>query len=603
MSIAFVQSNHAEASGTGTTIAVTLTGVTAGDGIVGSATFDSSGVSLSNVKDNTPTTANADAAHNWAVGTQSINAWSIPNSPSGSRTFTATFSATTTSRGIQSLEFSGLPTAAGSFVTGTPAGDDGGSGTTTAFDSTISTTPGVSGALIFQVGEGGSTQPAVGAGWTGGPQDAVNTVTTGYKILGAPAATSPSFTLSPADAWSVLVVAYKPASTGLAGIDDGGPQRQPPDIAPRRLPGVDAPPPGFNPRGLLDQAVPRARPPYQPLGRNRGASESPSPFSARGLMEERPPVLGRARAIPTKLVPDAGAPLPTSVVTGLPDANLQRPAASPDRPFPAAGVDQPIGFPPVGMLDAAVPRAPATVRPPRPALTPEAVPAPPVTAALQDDGADVPARTPRVPIRSIGSAETIIVPPVTQALPDDGPRRAPQVPRGAPRITTAEALPSSPIVPVPGEDAPRAPRLSRAATRAPITETGPRVPLTFGDGPIPSPAPRRIPVIAPPVPEGFVAPAPVHAFADVLVRARGRLARWLPRLFGDDGWLTAFIPLPRLKQPTSVVVAPYATAAAVAPFATTTTVAPFATSVTVPQTPTRTTTTAGDQPSTVQLDT
>lgn len=569
-----IQSNHAESVASGTKIGVTLAGVTAGSSIICDGT-GADNVGITNITDGTTVFAN-DITRDGTNEGQNMTIRSLWNSPGGSRTFTMNYAGAgaASNRGIQAYEMPGLQQAAsgtGCKLSGTPTGNDSGAGTASSFDSsgtsTITTTVP---AWVVSYGEGDAHLPTAAGAFTGGIGETVNNCATEYLTQGAAGAVNPNFSMSAADKWNLVTAAYAVASTGLAGIDDGGPQRQAPDIQPRRLPGIDAPPAGFSPRGLLDQSVPRARPPYQPLGRNRGASESPSPFSPRGLLEERPPVLGRARTIPTKLVPDAGAPLPPVVNHGLGDANLQRPAASPDRPFPAGGVDQPIGFPPVGMLDVSVARPPLAPRAFRPSSAPEAVPAPQVTSALLDDGGvDLPARPPRVTARGTG-AEAIPAPPIAPALPPD--------------------------------ELPRVPRPPRAAARAPIAETGPREPLTFGDDPMPRPTSARRATVIPPAADG--APLPqLAAFADVLVRARSRLARWLPRLFGDDGWLTAFIPLPKLKQPTTVLVAPFATQATPAPCATTAQVAPFATTVVVPASPTRTTTTAGDQPSTVQLDT
>lgn len=211
MSIAYTgNGGHAEAAGSGGTIAVTLGGVVATDAIVGSVTVEDT-VTISSVKDQTPTSAALDKLHDDTVGTQWLGLWSLPNSPSGSRTLTATFSASAAFRGIQALELSGAATTA--LLTGTPAANDSGAGTATAFDSSISTTPGVAGAFVLQVGEGGSHQPTVAGGFTAGLQDAVNLVSTGYLVQGAAAAVSPSFTLSVADSWSVVIAAYKPAGS------------------------------------------------------------------------------------------------------------------------------------------------------------------------------------------------------------------------------------------------------------------------------------------------------------------------------------------------------------------------------------------------------
>ena len=211
MSITVVQSGHAESAAGGTTIGVTLAGVTVGNAIVALQTM-SDNVTLSSIKDQTPTSFAIDENRDCTNEGQWLTIASLLNSPAGSRTITATYSASATSnRGIQAFECSGMPTS-GSALTGTPTGNDSGAGTATAFDSSISTTPGVSGAIVFAYGEGNSHQPAAAGAFTQDIQDTVNLLTSEHLIQGAPAAVSPSFTLSVADKWCVVIAAYAPAS-------------------------------------------------------------------------------------------------------------------------------------------------------------------------------------------------------------------------------------------------------------------------------------------------------------------------------------------------------------------------------------------------------
>lgn len=233
MSIAYTGNGaHAESAAAGTTIAVTLTGVVATDALVGMVTWDNvGGITLSTVKDQVPTSAAIDIQRPDVSITQSLALWSLPNSPGGSRTITATYSGTgaTGSRGIQVLELSGATT--GPMLTGTPVGNDSGVGTATAFDGSISTTPAVDGAFVLACGEGGSASvPTPAGGFALGQQDTtVNLVVTAYLVQGVAAPVSPSFTLSPADRWNVVIAAYAPA-IALDGI-----VQQPPGGTPRQL--------------------------------------------------------------------------------------------------------------------------------------------------------------------------------------------------------------------------------------------------------------------------------------------------------------------------------------------------------------------------------
>lgn len=203
---------HVDALGAGTTIAVTLpNNVLQGNAVVGEATNDSTGgINVASVKDQASTSAALDIQHNAATLTQNLVLWSFPNSPGGSRTFTATFSASTSSRGIQAFELSGAVETV--LLVGTPAGNDSGAGTATSFDPTINTQPGISGAFVLSAAEGGTHQPSPAGAWTQLLQDTNNTVTTAYLISNTPSdVLSPSFTMSVADVWSVVIAAYMPA--------------------------------------------------------------------------------------------------------------------------------------------------------------------------------------------------------------------------------------------------------------------------------------------------------------------------------------------------------------------------------------------------------
>lgn len=203
-----VQTAHVEGAGSGTTVAVTLSGVTQANGIIGSVTC-ADNVTVSNVKDQTPTTAQIGIARDGTNLGQQMVLYGLSNSPSGSRTLTATFSGTATSnRGIGAAEASGL---ASPIVFAGTAGNDSGAGTATSFDSTTVVVPSAIGAMILAWAEGGSNLPAVAGGFISLFGETTNNCTLAYLVQGAAIPVSPSFTLGVADQWNVVIAALAPA--------------------------------------------------------------------------------------------------------------------------------------------------------------------------------------------------------------------------------------------------------------------------------------------------------------------------------------------------------------------------------------------------------
>lgn len=98
--------------GSSTTIATTITGVTAGSALVVLVGYGSAVATISGVSDGTAYTAAADGACIDSVNTQSSRVYYLLNAGSGSHTVTATFSTSVTGRRIRVVEVSGIATTA-----------------------------------------------------------------------------------------------------------------------------------------------------------------------------------------------------------------------------------------------------------------------------------------------------------------------------------------------------------------------------------------------------------------------------------------------------------------------------------------------------------
>lgn len=216
MAASVVQVVHNENGGSGTSIAVVINGVTLNNGLVALVTC-ADGVNVSSVSDGT-TTFNPDENRDATNEGQQFSVASLANSPSGTRTITATFSGNSfCCRGIQVLEVSGVQSAAsgtGLKLSGTPAGNDSGAGTASSFDSAAASkvTTVDNGALVIAYGEGNTNQPTVAGAYTLGADDTVNLFTSEYQIQGSAGAINPSFTMAAADKWAVVIAAYAPVT-------------------------------------------------------------------------------------------------------------------------------------------------------------------------------------------------------------------------------------------------------------------------------------------------------------------------------------------------------------------------------------------------------
>lgn len=218
MAVTVVQSAHTEATSAAISIGLTLTGITSGNTLIALVSVDDADT-ISSVKDDLGNTFAADQSHDDTTQSQWIAIYSFPNVTGTSRTVTATFSSIgATFRAIQVLEISGLPTTAS--LSGTPGANDSGTGTATAFDSsgTSRVTAGANGAIYIEYSTT-SAHPQTAAGSFAGTGIGETTVGTcsGWFTQTTAAALDPSFTVSPADRWSVVMAAYAPSGTG--GVD------------------------------------------------------------------------------------------------------------------------------------------------------------------------------------------------------------------------------------------------------------------------------------------------------------------------------------------------------------------------------------------------
>src|ERR1043165_5812386 len=101
--------NVDDSGGNATTIAVTLTGVTAGNTLMAHTGWTDAGTITCTVSDGTSYTT-GDTKRNNATDSQSGQTYYLENAGSGSHTITATFSTTTSFRRIRVAELSGLQT-------------------------------------------------------------------------------------------------------------------------------------------------------------------------------------------------------------------------------------------------------------------------------------------------------------------------------------------------------------------------------------------------------------------------------------------------------------------------------------------------------------
>ncbi|MGC8517892.1 MAG: hypothetical protein ACP5P4_05105 [Steroidobacteraceae bacterium] len=206
MSASLVQySTYTEAE-PGTSVAVTLSGVTAGNFLVVCTATDTDIVSLSSLTDSngTPQTALAYAPQ-VAGNTPSAGIYFVPAAAAGTHTFTATFSASVDC-GIFAAEFSGGAT--GLDVVSPLANASSGTAVTSA-----SITPTQNGDLLFGVMAAHDAPSSIT--WNAGSLTNISGggfqpyATFGWLAQSTAAAIAASGTLSSSDPWGAAIAAFK----------------------------------------------------------------------------------------------------------------------------------------------------------------------------------------------------------------------------------------------------------------------------------------------------------------------------------------------------------------------------------------------------------
>lgn len=272
--MAFVQAVEANAS-SGSTCAVTLTGVTAGNTIVVLTEIDSATITVSSIKDGVPNTYTLlDAV---TSGTKSTRSAYFQNTPGGSVTVTATFSASgSTFRRMLVCEYSGLGAPDGHAAAATTATGAG------QAESSGNFTDKYMGDTIVALANASTSTLTAGSGFT---LDANNPGSQGMYaesgVVAGPGTTSATFT-SGANGQTNFVhaMAFAGQPAGQPSLGDRPWMRErPPDRSffPQGSPALQAPPPVTQPptphdwplpvrvfqpdRSYFDAALPIAIPP------------------------------------------------------------------------------------------------------------------------------------------------------------------------------------------------------------------------------------------------------------------------------------------------------------------------------------------------------
>lgn len=189
-----------------TTITVTLNGITPGALLVLGVTVVDS-VTVSTVRDDLVVDATKAAASSidYVAHGQRFECWYFENHGGGSRTFTATFSAAATFRGIQVTEYAGAATSAAYFDGSTATG------TSTTLNSGAKT-PLVNGCLIWGQGHvDGSVPTPSGAFGSIDSEAGVNDVNWEDQIQGTAAAIAATWTFGSSLDWVATMAIFKPA--------------------------------------------------------------------------------------------------------------------------------------------------------------------------------------------------------------------------------------------------------------------------------------------------------------------------------------------------------------------------------------------------------
>lgn len=229
---AIVQSGYAvdDSSGTATTIAATLTGVSAGNLLVAIVGFgDPTGAITCSVSDGTAYTADAAGKVRDTFNTQSSQVFYLPNAGAGSHTITATLSVAESYRRIRVFEISGVATAspedkaAGQYLSNVGTTTDSISSGATA------TTTNANDFVLGLVQDTGSTDPGSGtlAAGTGYTLSGTNQIIGAeYKNVSSVGAQTATFTDTKNSNRTAHVLALKLAATGqvlapVADVSDG----------------------------------------------------------------------------------------------------------------------------------------------------------------------------------------------------------------------------------------------------------------------------------------------------------------------------------------------------------------------------------------------
>ena len=110
-SVAYANNGNASLnSGGSTSVAITLTGVTAGNCLVIGASWVDNTITVSSVSDSNGTMVDLVTQTSWSSGGAAARSWYVKNTASGSHTITINFSGTATFRNIIVDEFSGANT-------------------------------------------------------------------------------------------------------------------------------------------------------------------------------------------------------------------------------------------------------------------------------------------------------------------------------------------------------------------------------------------------------------------------------------------------------------------------------------------------------------
>lgn len=195
-----------QSAASATTIAVTLNSIAPGALLVLGITV-ADGVTISTVRDDLVVDATKAAASSidFVAHGQRFECWYFENHGGGSRTFTATFSATATFRGIQVTEYAGAATSAAYFDGSTATG------TSTTLDSG-SKTPPVNGCLIWGQAHADTGVPTPSGAFSSIDSEAgVNDVNWEDQIQGTAASIAATWTFGSSVDWVATMAIFKPA--------------------------------------------------------------------------------------------------------------------------------------------------------------------------------------------------------------------------------------------------------------------------------------------------------------------------------------------------------------------------------------------------------